>query len=400
MKWLRARLGGGARVAQIGGTLALAIAFFTIGFAAGHLSPALIQALDSQESALEPILQALEIIEDRFVDAVARDRLVDGALAGMVDALDDEHSAYVPPELYQRSIDFSGEFTGIGVTIEKDAQTDAIAVFTVIPDSPAAAVGVQPGDIFYAVDGQRVVGMSQAELSALVPGPRGSLVNIIFQRGEALLEFDITRETFPLPNVSWQIVGENIAHISMQHFNDLSRAQLDEALAAAAVNEGKGLIFDMRDNQGGTLESAIEIGGAFLKDSLLLRQVARDGEEELTYTDGAYADITVPIVVLLDEYSASAAEVVAGALQDHGVATIIGERTFGKGTVQNIPPLANGGGLRLTVRRWLSPNGNSIHQQGIEPDIVIEWDPETEADAQADAQLTLAIEFLHSLRDS
>ena len=230
-------------------------------------------------------------------------------------------------------------------------------------------------------------------------GPRGSSVIITFKRGDELITFDIVRDTVPLPNVSYEIIGENIAYIAMVDFNDLSRPQLDDALDEVNINETKGLIFDIRENPGGTLASAIEIGSAFIEDGVLLRQVARDQSEEVTRASGGYADIDVPIVVLVDETSASAAEVLAGAIQDYGVATIIGEKTFGKGTVQNIPQLSNGGGLRITVRRWLTPNGHWIHDQGITPDIIVEWNPEDEDADSDDIQLQAAIEYLDSLSD-
>ena len=177
------------------------------------------------------------------------------------------------------------------------------------------------------------------------------------------------------------------------------RSQLDDAFDALGINETNGLIFDIRNNPGGTLASAIEIGSAFIEDGVLLRQVSRDKSEEVTRTRGGYADINVPIVVLVDETSASASEVIAGAMQDYGVATILGETTFGKGTVQNVPKLSNTGCVRITVKRWLTPNGSWIHKQGITPDIIVEWNPETDEDREDDIQLAAAIEFLGSLRD-
>ena len=167
------------------------------------------------------------------------------------------------------------------------------------------------------------------------------------------------------------------------------------------IDNTNGLIFDIRDNPGGTLSSAIEIGSAFIEDGVLLRQVARDQSEEVTRTSGGYADIRVPIVVLVDETSASASEVIAGAMQDYAVATLLGETTFGKGTVQNIPSLSNGGGLRITVRRWLTPNGHWIHKQGITPDIIVEWNPEIRQrrSKQRTSSCKAAIDYLESLRD-
>ena len=190
---------------------------------------------------------------------------MNGAIDGMVDALGDDHSGYIRPDLYKRSVDFSGEFTGIGVIIETNDESGDIEVVTVVPQSPADDVGVMPGDVFYEVDGQRVIGFSQAELSALVPGPRGSSVTITFKRDGELITFEIVRDTFPIPNVSYEMVGDNIAHISMLDFHDLSRAQLDSALKAVNINKTNGLIFDIRGNPGGTLASAIEIGSAFIR---------------------------------------------------------------------------------------------------------------------------------------
>ena len=387
------------REIKVGESILLTVAIFILGFAAGNLAQAPSIALSDTEEAFDAFWDAFSIIESRYIDQVAVEALVEGAIDGMVDSLDDDHSGYISPDVYSRSVDFSGEFTGIGVTIETDEETGDIVVLTVIPKSPAEGVGVQRGDIFYEVDGQRVDGMSQAELTALVPGPRGTSVTITFKRDEELITFDIVRETFPLPNVTFEIVGDNIARIAMLDFNDLSRAQLDEALDAVDIENTNGMIFDIRNNPGGTLASAIEIGSAFIEDGVLLRQVARDQSEDVTRTRGGYADIDVPIVVLVDETSASASEVIAGAMQDYGVATIMGETTFGKGTVQNIPQLSNGGGLRITVRRWLTPNGHWIHKQGITPDIIVEWNPETDEERAHDLQIEAAIAYLDALRD-
>ncbi len=381
------------------GSILLTLVVFALGFVVGTVAENRIVALSDTDEAFEPFWDAFSLIESRYVDQVEVERLVDGAIDGMVDSLGDRHSGYIRPELYKRSIDFSGEFTGIGVIIETNEESGDIEVVSVIAESPAEKAGVMPGDVFYEVDGQRVAGLSQAELSALVPGPRGTTVTIKFRRAGELITFEIIRETIPLPNVSYALVGENIAHITMVDFNDLSREQLDDALEAVNINETNGLIFDMRGNPGGTLASAIEIGSAFIEDGVLLRQVARDQSEEVTRSSGGYADIEAPIVVLVDETSASAAEVLAGAMQDYGVATIMGEKTFGKGTVQNIPPLSNGGGLRITVRRWLTPNGHWIHEQGITPNIIVEWNPETEEEEADDEQLQAAIAYLESLRD-
>lgn len=388
---------------RISSTVLLTVAIFASGFVIGNISMLTRTnaqgrvALSDTDEAFEAFWDAFSIIEARYVDPVDVEILVDGAIGGMVDALNDDHSGYIRPDLYESTTDFSGEFSGIGVTIRTTPQTEEIEVVTVIPNSPAEGVGVQSGDIFFEVDGENVAGMSQAELVTVVPGPRGTSVNITFKRGDELVNFDIVRDVFQIPNVSSEIIGDNIAHVVMLDFNAVSRAQLDEALEAVDVNNTNGLVFDLRGNPGGTLASAIEVGSAFIEDGVLLRQVSRDKSEEVTRTNGDYADIAVPIVVLVDEFSASASEVIAGAMQDYGVATLIGETTFGKGTVQNIPQLSNGGGLRITIKRWLTPNGAWIHQQGITPDIIVEWNPESVEDLEDDLQLQEAINHLESL---
>ena len=393
------------RRSRAGASLLVFIVVFVIGFAAGRLSQSNIEAQEraassDTERAFEPFWDALSIIETRYVDPVEADNLVDGAIRGMVAALGDAHSGYIRPDFCPRSRDFSGEFSGIGVTIKTDEATQRIEVVTVIPNTPAAKFGVLPGDIFHEVDGQRVTGFSQAELSALVPGPPGTAVTIVFERGADLIRHEIVRESFELPNVSTKIVGEDIAYIAMLDFHDLSRTQLDEALDAVDIHNAGGLIFDIRNNPGGTLASAIEIGSAFIEEGILLRQVSRDQSEAVTRASGDYIDIDVPIVVLVDETSASAAEVIAGAMQDHGVAAIIGETTFGKGTVQNVPDLSNGGCLRITTQRWLTPNGHWIHKQGITPDIIVQWNREArDTEDKSDLQLAAAIEYLETRRD-
>ena len=383
-----------------GQSLLSTLAVFLLGILFGSISlQQHSSALGDIDQAFEPFWDAFAIIESRYVDPVPIEQLVDGAIAGMVDALEDDHSGYIRPELCDRAVDFSGEFSGIGVTIATIDDTGEIEVVTVIPNSPAESAGVMPGDIFYEIDGQAVTGMTQAELSAIVPGPRGTVIAITFKRDSELVTFEIVRDIFTLPNVSYAMLADNIAHIEMKDFNNLSRQQLDDAFDALDIDETTGLIFDIRGNPGGTLASAIEIGSAFIEDGVLLRQVSRNHSEEVTRTSGGYAEIDVPIVVLVDETSASASEVIAGAMQDYGVATIIGETTFGKGTVQNIPYLSNDGCVRITVKRWLTPNGHWIHDQGITPDIIIEWNQDDEEAGGIDLQLEAALDFLESLRD-
>lgn len=370
-------------------SILLILLAFALGVAAGGLLPA---SHAESDPLFQPFWEAWDLIQSRYIDAVAAEQLVEGALTGLVDSLGDEFSYYISPEVYARDYSYSGEFTGIGVMVKANDQ-GGIVVMEVVADSPAAEVGVLAGDIFFAVDGESVAGLTQDDLSALVPGPRGTSVSVTFRRGDELLTFDIVRDVFVVPNVDYEMHGD-IAYIAMNEFHKLSREQLEEALAAVDLPARSGLIFDVRGNPGGTIESAIDVASLFIADDIVLQQVDRDGQISLTRSNGSSASIHVPIVLLVDSESASASELLAGALQDHERATIIGETTFGKGTVQTIQEIVNGGAVRLTVRRYLTPAGRMIDKNGVVPDIIIEVDD----DGDNDNQLAAAIAFLESLR--
>ena len=183
----------------------------------------------------------------------------------------------------------------------------------------------------------------------------------------------IERAAIPVPTTEYVVLEDNIGYIRLYDFNDNSRPQIDLAVEAMGGNTLEGLILDLRGNPGGTLTSAIQVASAFIEDDVVLRREFADDHEELHQSDGSYAGYTYPVVLLVNGQSASASELVAGALQDYELATIVGEITFGKGTVQILHNLSNGGGVRLTIARWLTPKGNWIHEQGVTPNIVVEW---------------------------
>jgi carboxyl-terminal processing protease len=216
------------------------------------------------------------------------------------------------------------------------------------------------------------------------------------RRGDELIDFTMARARIQIPTIESHLLDNNIGYIKLFEFNDDARSALDEALENMDARNLNGLIFDLRGNPGGLLNSAIDIASAFLEDGVILIEDFGDGQEQTLDVNGNYSGVTVPLVVLVDETSASASELVAGAFQDHRRATIIGEVTFGKGTVQTWHELANGGGIRLTIARWLTPNRHWIHEQGITPDILVEWTPESYNDPD-DLQLLVAQNYLTSL---
>lgn len=384
-------------------TVVLVIAVFAAGFAFGNLS-SISQAqgriaISDTDEAFEPFWEAYGYIQTRYVDVVDVPTLVDGAIAGMVESLGDQYSSYMDPEMYALfDTNISGDVEGIGVVIRTIEETGEIEVGTVLKGAPAEAAGVLPGDIFIEVNGENVVGLNQSELALLVRGPAGSDVEITFRRGEELITLTITRDRFEVPNVESEVLEGDIGYISLADFNSRARSQLDTALDEIQVNELNGLIFDVRGNPGGLLSSAIDVTSAFIEDGVILYEAFGDGTEEVFEANGNYANIQVPIVLLVDETSASASELLAGALKDTGTAVLIGEVTFGKGTVQTVQGLSNDGALRLTVARWLTPNRNWIHEQGVTPDIIVEWDPQSIEELEAgDPQLDAAIEYLLGL---
>lgn len=372
---------------------------FVIGYALGT-QQSVVQAQygtpEQVRSAFAPFWETFRLIQDEYIEEVPVETLVEGALNGMMNALNDPYSGYMTPTTFEAlNRDLEGEFEGIGVVIHTIEETREIEIIGILKGAPAEGAGIRRGDIFTAVDGVDVTGISQSELAALVRGPQGTDVRITLRRGTELIDFVITRARIIVPNVEAELIGEDIAYIRLNQFNNQARAELDRALEELKVNSRAGLIFDLRDNPGGLLSSAIEIGSAFIESGPIVYEVFGDGREVTFSANGSFAGITVPIVVLVNQASASASELVAGAMQDVGVATVIGEQTLGKGTVQQWLPLSNQGGVRLTVARWLTPDRRWIHEQGVTPDIAVEYEGFAfEVNPEVDVQIAAALAFL------
>lgn len=394
------------RTQQIQVTLLVSLVFVS-GFFLGNrfaLTAAaqdnLSQPPDARE-AFEPFWQVYNHIQSNYLDPVEQVALVDGAITGMMDALEDQYSGYMDPEVFPLlSDDLDGSIDGIGVVINTNEETGETAVVSILAGTPAMEAGILPGDVFIAVDGEEVITFSQLELAAAVRGEAGSQLEITMRRDEQLIDFTLSRARIDVPNVESRIINDSIGYVKLNQFSSEARAELDTAFTELDVNSLDGLVIDFRGNPGGYLNSAIDVASAFIEDGVVVVEQFGDGNEQVFNATGNDADINVPIVVLVDEGSASASELVAGALQDLDIATIMGETTVGKGTVQTWQELVNGGGVRLTIARWLTPERHWIHEQGITPDIVIEWTPETLeelTEPDADIQLSAAVDYLQSL---
>lgn len=375
-------------------------------------------SLSSEDEAeFAALFEAFNLINSQYIDPPATDVLVNGAIEGMIRVLGDQYSNYVDPEHFPFvDSDLSGSIEGIGVVISEIEETGEIEIVNVLPNTPAESGGLRVGDIFIKVNDEDVVGLNYLALASRVRGPAGTFVDLTMRRSDELIEFSIERARIEIPNIETDILEGDIAYISMAQFTSTARSQVDEAIAELSVNERNGLILDLRGNPGGLLSAATEIASLFLEDDVILieqfgsgeerifevrddtvYEVFSSGEERVYSRNGAYSGVEVPIVILLDRRSASASELVAGAWQDNGVATIVGDVSFGKGTVQIQNSLVNGGGIRLTIARWLTPNGNSITDQGVIPDILVELDPDVELAEGEDPQLEAALQFLREL---
>lgn len=389
------------RLQHLSAAMLLTIVFIA-GFALGSYNSvteaqASITAPAEVADAFEPFWQVFNLIRSDYIDDVDVSVLVDGAITGMVDALEDQYSGYMDPSVYDLlNSDLEGEIEGIGVVIHTREDTGEIEVVGVLDSAPAQEAGILPGDVFVSVDGEDVIGINQTELAVRVRGPEGSTVHITMRRGDELIEFTLKRERIIIPNIETDVLDGNIGYIKLNQFTAEARQELDAAIENLNVNELAGLVVDFRDNPGGLLSSAIDIASAFIQEGPIVVEDFGDGRTQTFEANGNYAGIEVPIVLLVNEASASASELVAGALQDVGAATIIGETTLGKGTVQTWHELVNGGGIRLTIARWLTPSGRWIHEQGVTPDIVIEWTPAS-YDEPEDPQLDAAVDYLESI---
>lgn len=331
-----------------------------------------------------------------FVDQPLDDNaLMEGAIRGMISALGDPHTRYADPDEYQSEVDSSaGNYQGIGAYV--DVTGDYVKINSTISGSPAEEAGLQSGDLVIALNGKDVTGIDPSVVLLDIRGPEGSSVTLTIQRGEEEpFDVEIVRRRIETASVEGEMKENNIAYISMEQFGDKTTQELRTVLDDLMKNNPKGLILDLRDNGGGWLNTAIETASEFLPvGTTVLLEKDGDGTETVYKTQrGGGRALDVPMVVLINQNSASASEIVTGALLVHERATIIGKTSYGKGSVQIQPELSNGGAVSVTIARWYMPDGTLIHGVGIKPDIEVEYTAE-DFENGIDPQLDAAIEFL------
>lgn len=330
-------------------------------------------------------------------DQITFEYLMQSALTSLVDSLGDQHTAYMDPYQYNQSqISLNGEYEGIGAWV--DTSTEYLTIISPMENSPAEKAGLLSGDRIIAIDGEDMTGIDGNLVIRRVLGPAGSLVVLTIERDGVDEPFDveIIRAQIVIPNIDTEILDGNIGYIQLQTFGANSSIEFRDALEEILEANPIGIIFDLRNNGGGYLDVSIKISSEFISDGVVLYEEFGDGSRltHNAYSGGLATEI--PLVILVNEGSASASEIVAGAIQDSGRGILIGTTTFGKGSVQRQIVLNNNqGALRITIARWLTPNENLIHEIGIEPDYYIEISQE-DIDDDLDPQLEKAIELLSS----
>jgi carboxyl-terminal processing protease len=351
---------------------------------------------DDLQPAFRPFWEAWELLQENFVDQpLDATKLVQGAIKGMLRATGDRHTNYMTPaEQEVMRTDMSGELEGIGA--EVDTSGDFLRVISPLPGSPAEAAGMLPGDAIIAVDDEEVTGLDAFTVIAKVRGPAGSSVSITVLR-EGLPEpftLEITRYKITIPSVEGEILSSGLAYVKINRFGDRTTRELRAQLRAQLAGDPPGLILDLRNNPGGFLDAGISVTSQFIGTGIVMLEQFADGRErEYRARPGGLAT-EIPLVVLINRGSASAAEIVAGAVKDYQRGSLVGERSYGKGTVQTWLDLSDEqGAVRITFARWLSPYGNSVDGEGLIPDVAVERSYE-QYQAGLDPQLDAAMELL------
>jgi carboxyl-terminal processing protease len=350
------------------------------------------------EELFKPFWQSWDLVHELYIDQPVNDEaMMQGAIKGIMDSLGDQHSSYMDPDQHsQANMPLEGEYEGIGAWV--DGTGEYLTIVSPMPDSPAEEAGLKPGDQIIAVDGEDMTGIDGSLVIRKVLGPAGSSLTLTIYREGEPEPFDVTlkRARIILPAAESEMLDENVAYVKLNNFSTDATEELVEHLDELLSQEPVGLILDLRNNPGGDRDTAVEVSSQFIADGVIMYQVYGDGSRDTFEAVKGGVATDIPIVVLINEGSASASEIVAGAIQDYERGTLVGMLTFGKGSVQNWIPLVDDQGLvRVTIARWLTPNERTIHELGVEPDIIVEL-TEEDFEAERDPQLEKAIELLTS----
>ncbi|TYO94821.1 S41 family peptidase [Desulfallas thermosapovorans] len=362
----------------------LVLVFFALFVLAGSI-------IGSNYKQIGNLIKVISLVRTQYIEPVETTTLVDGAMRGIVDSLQDPYSVYLDAQTFKRLREqISGSFGGLGILVGLNKE-ELLTVVRVYEDTPAAGEGMQAGDIIIEIDGRDAQGLDLDTAIGLMRGPVGSEINLsVIREGEPdPLEFTITRREISVPSVEGRILPHtHIGYVSVSQFNEKTPDEMLQVLADLKDQGMRGIILDLRDNPGGELTAATRVADNFVPEGPIVYIDYRTGAEDVRKADDNY--LGLPLAVLVNGASASAAEILAGAVKDTGVGVLVGTRTFGKGIVQTVFALDNNAGLKLTTARYLTPRKNDIHKKGVQPDVVVENLP----DRPGDEQLNKAIELV------
>ena len=340
----------------------------------------------------ERLLEVWELLEGEHINGGQLDGQIisDGAIKGMLDALDDPYSAFFNPEQFKIATqDLKGFFEGIGA--EVGMSDGRITIIAPMPDTPAERAGIRPGDVILEIENKSTEGISLLEAVHQIRGRKGTVVELLILHLDTTepVVIAVTRGVISLTSVRLLMQDDMIGHLRLSNFADDTNEELLAALKRFEDAEGVGLVLDLRNNPGGLLSAVVEVTSQFLDDGLVLYQIDAQGHRTNWDVRSGGKAKNIPIVVLVNEFSASASEVFTGAIMDHDRAKVIGTTTFGKGSVNNLWPLEDGSGINFTIAHWFTPNGTLIEGEGISPNVVLDDLPEGPEDAQLDRAIDL-----------
>jgi carboxyl-terminal processing protease len=322
-------------------------------------------------------------------------KLMQGAINGMMESLGDKHSTYMDPKVYKEaSSSLAGSYEGIGAYVDTDA--DYLTIISPIPGSPAEKAGLQPGDKIIKIDGEDMTGVDTEVAHQKVLGPAGTTVVLTVARKDVPdpLDFSIVREKIVIKSATGKMLENDIAYVQVNTFGDNTTSELKTTLTELMAKNPKGLILDLRNNGGGYLQTAVEVVSQFAPKGVVLYEKFGDGKQNQYDVISGGLATDIPMVVLINEGSASASEITAGALQDYGRAKLVGVVSYGKGSVQNWLPLSDDqGAVRVTIAKWYTPNDRTIEGKGLTPDVYVPMTPE-DFKAGRDPQLDTAMETI------
>lgn len=358
-----------------------------LGIATAAVPPAV-------RTTFAPFWETWNLVNERYYDQpLDPETLTAGAIEGMLGTLDDPHTRYLPPAAEEAArSSMEGEIQGIGVLVE--VLDGNITVVSPFEGSPAEAAGIEPGDVLREADGVELTGMNLPEAAELIRGPADTTVHLVIERDGQLIEKDVRRDVIEIPSVRGEMLEENIAYVRLSRFGDRTATELRDTFEQLLAQGPRGLILDLRNNPGGSLTTAVDVADEFLPEGTILIERFGSGRERVYEASDEGLAEDIPMVVLINEGSASASEVLAGALRDRGRASLVGVTSFGKGTVQEWHGLSNGGGVRFTIARWLTPDGTWVHEQGLTPDKVVPQPEQAEGEESVDTQLEAAVNYL------